>query len=94
MGAGVSTPVAKALKALASEIKGKFCAGFSVNGSLGGQNTVKALGVLLRRKGCCQYLAGPVAKAGAPLSLWKGPAVMEKDLALYREFGAQLAKNI
>jgi len=94
MGAGVSAPIAAALKQLTTEINGKPCAGFSVNGSVGGLNTVKALGVLLKRKKCSEYLPGPVAKGGAPLSLWKGPAIKDKDLSLLKSFGAQLVQKL
>jgi flavodoxin len=93
MGAGISGPIQKALNGLSTEVKGKTCAGFSVNGGKGGLNTVRAMGAILNGKGCAKYISGPVAKAGAPLSLWKGPAVTEKDLLGYETFGIELAKN-
>lgn len=93
MGAGISGPIAKALNQLENEVQGKPCAGFSVNGNLGGKNTVAAMGAILKQKGCSVYIEGPVAKGGAPLSLWKGPDVTAEDLAKCREFGQQLVKR-
>jgi len=90
---GVSTPISDALNKITNEVKGKLCAGFSVNGGYGGQSTVRSMGERLKAKGCSEYIAGPVAKAGAPLSLWVGPAVKPEDLARYRAFGEELVKK-
>jgi hypothetical protein len=90
---GIATPVADAIKEIKTEVKGKFCAGFSVNGGYGGQSTVRAIGERLMVKGCDKYIAGPVAKAGAPLSLWIGPAVTQEDIARYKAFGEDLVRQ-
>lgn len=90
---GVATPVSNAIKSITIEVKGKFCAGFSVNAGYGGQSTVRSIGERLKEKGCAKYVAGPVAKAGAPLSLWTGPAVKSEDLVRYRAFGENLVKQ-
>jgi NAD(P)H dehydrogenase (quinone) len=93
MSHGVSTPIATAIKKITNELSGKLCAGFSVNGAVGGKNTVKALGERLRAKGCSDYLAGPICKAGAPFSLWVGPAVTSEDITCCQDFGADLVKH-
>jgi flavodoxin len=90
---GISTPVSDALKTITNEVKGKLCAGFSVNAGFGGKSTVKSMGERLKEKGCADYVEGPVAKAGATLSLWVGPAVKPEDLARYRAFGEDLVKR-
>lgn len=87
-GNGLSKPVRLALERIhEGALDGLRTAAISVNGSLGGENTVKTIGEMLIKKGCASFIHGPVAKAGAPLSLWKGPAVKPEDLARYREFG-------
>jgi flavodoxin len=90
---GVSTPVSNAIKSITVEVKDKLCAGFSVNAGYGGQSTVRSIGKRLQEKGCGKYVEGPVAKAGAPLSLWKGPAVKPEDLARYKAFGEDLVRQ-
>ncbi|HPL66840.1 MAG TPA: flavodoxin domain-containing protein [Smithellaceae bacterium] len=93
MSHGISTPIAKAIKKITTELSGKLCAGFAVNGAKGGENTVRALGERLKAKGCSEYLEGPVSKAGAPFSLWVGPAVTSEDLARCQVFGENLVKH-
>jgi len=93
MSHGISTPIAKAIKKITTELSGKLCAGFAVNGAKGGENTVRALGERLESKGCSEYLAGPVSKAGVPFSLWVGPAVTSEDLARCQVFGENLVKR-
>ena len=90
---GISTPIADAINKITNEVTGKLCAGFSVNSAFGGQSTVRAIGERLKAKGCTDYVEGPVAKAGVPLSLWIGPAVKPEDLARYRTFGEDLVKK-
>jgi flavodoxin len=93
MGAGIASPVTKALKMLGAEVEGKTCAGFSVYGGSGGKNTVASIGSVLKKKGCSLYIDGPAVKAGAPLSLWKGPAITAQALADCQTFGMELAKR-
>jgi len=90
---GVAGPIADAIKKITNEVTGKLCAGFSVNSAFGGESTVRSIGERLKAKGCADYVAGPVAKAGATLSLWVGPAVKPEDLARYRTFGEDLVKK-
>ena len=90
---GIATPIADAINKIKNEVTGKLCAGFSVNAGYGGQSTVQSLGERLKAKGCADYVAGPVAKAGVPFSLWVGSAVKPEDLARYRAFGEDLVKK-
>jgi flavodoxin len=87
---GISTPISGAIKTITTEVTDKLCAGFSVNAGFGGKSTVKSMGERLKAKGCADYVEGPVAKAGAPLSMWIGPAVKPEDLDRYRAFGKDL----
>ena len=87
---GVARPVINALERLQPDsLKGKRCGGISVHSMTGGETTVAYLGTLLSRKGCEDYRPGPAAKAGAPLSVWKGPAVGTQDEARFRAYGAE-----
>jgi flavodoxin len=90
---GIAAPIADAIKKITNEVTGKLCAGFSVNFAFGGESTVKSIGERLKAKGCADYVAGPVAKAGATLSLWVGPAVKPEDIARYRTFGEDIVKK-
>jgi flavodoxin len=90
---GISTPISDAINKITNEVTGKICAGFSVNAGYGGESTVKSIGERLKAKGCADYVAGPVAKAGVAFSVWVGPAVKPEDLARYRTFGEDLVKK-
>ena len=90
---GISTPIADAMNKITNEVKGKLCAGFSVHAGYGGESTVKSIGERLKAKGCADYVAGPVAKAGVAFSLWVGSAVKPEDLTRYRAFGEDLVKK-
>ena len=86
----VAKPVRRALDSLSPDcLKGKRCGGISVHSITGGETTVTYLGTLLSRKGCEDYRPGPAAKAGAPLSVWKGPSVGAQDEARFKAYGAQ-----
>ncbi|MBC8232120.1 flavodoxin domain-containing protein [bacterium] len=87
---GIAKPIKKALQSLEPvALQGKRCGGISVNSGTGGERTVKSIGAILTAKGCQEYLPGPVAKAGVPLSLWKGPSVSHSDEAIFRTYGTQ-----
>jgi flavodoxin len=90
---GISTPVSEAINKITNEVRGKLCAGFSVNAGYGGESTVKSIGEFLKAKGCADYVAGPVAKAGVAFSFWVGSPVKPEDLARYRAFGEDLVKK-
>ena len=86
---GVPKVVRRAIDSLPSGcLKGKRSGGISVHARKGGETTVKTLGSLLSQKGCEDYRPGPVAKAGVPFSVWKGPSVVAQDEELFTTFGA------
>jgi len=89
-GSGIAKPLATFLANLpAGSFQGKRCGAISIHSTAGGGNTLKALGEILLEKGCTDYRPGPVAKAGVPFSLWRGPAVSTQDQEHYKEYGAQ-----
>ena len=86
---GVALPVIRVLDALEPEaLAGKRCAGISVHSGVGAETTVKTLGQILTAKGCQDYASGPVARAGVPFSIWKGPSVTPEDQERLVAFGA------
>ena len=87
---GIATPVSKALESLdAGALQGKKCAAISVGSFGGAKGTVAAMGAILQQKGCAEFVPGPTAFAGVPLSVVKGPSVRAKDEDRFRAFGAQ-----
>ena len=85
----LAKPIERALKALATDaLRDKRCGGISVHSGVGGENTVQLIGEVLTQKGCTDYRPGPAARAGVPLSLWKGPSVKPEDEARFRDYGA------
>jgi len=91
--AGIAGPVKKALDELkADALNGKKCGGIAVNAGNGGEITLKNIGAILTDKGGKEYMPGPIATAGIPLSLWKGPSVSAKDLELYKAYGAEFVR--
>ena len=87
---GVALPILRALNALAPGVlKGKRCGGISVHSGLGAETTVRTIGDILREKGCEDYRSGHVARAGVPLSVWKGPSVRPEDEELFAAYGAE-----
>lgn len=92
-GSGIAKPIAQALHKLSSQaLSGKRCGGIAVNAAAGAQTTVKSIGEILRQKGCTDYRPGPIAAAGAPMSLWKGPAVKPADEESFKNFGSEFVK--
>ena len=86
---GIALPMYRALKDLPeTAASGKRCGGISVHAGMGGETTVATIGKVLAQKGCTDYLPGPAARAGSPLSLWTGPEVSPEDLARFRAYGA------
>jgi multimeric flavodoxin WrbA len=87
--AGVAAPITRALDSLApGALQGKRCSGISVHSGMGAETTVRTIGQILAQKGGADYRPGPVARAGVPLSLWKGPSVSAEDSERFRAFGA------
>jgi flavodoxin len=74
------------------ELKGKTAAGFSAYAGMRGKNTVKIMRKQLKKKGA-KVKPGVAVKAGAPLSLWKGPDASEQDVARLIELGRTLGRK-
>jgi NAD(P)H dehydrogenase (quinone) len=90
---GISKPVKKMLDTLEPGIlKGKKCGIITVQSIAGGESTLRSIGEILIEKGCDGYKAGPVATAGVPLSLWKGPSVKTEDQEIFRKFGSEFVQ--
>ena len=82
-------PMERALTALSADaLQGVRCGGISVHSGIGGENTIRRLGEILAQKGNTDYRPGPAARAGAPLSLWKGPSVKPEDETRFEAYGA------
>lgn len=73
-------------------LKGKAAASFSSYAGFRGKATVRRLSRLLRKRKA-KVVRGVAVKAGAPLSLWKGPDIREKDILRLEELGRKLAKK-
>ena len=87
---GIAAPLQAALERLdAGALQGKKCAAISVGSFGGAKGTVAAMGAILQQKGCAEFIPGPTARAGVPLSVVKGPSVSAKDEDVFRAFGAQ-----
>ena len=86
---GVARPVMPALNSLPPDcLKDKRCGAISVHCAMGGETTIKTLGSILSQKGCCDFSPGPSAKAGTPVSLWKGAPVTAADKERFASYGA------
>jgi hypothetical protein len=85
----LAQPIDRALTALATDdLRGKRCGGISVHSGIGGENTVQHIGEILTKSGCTEFQPGPAARAGVPLSVWKGPSVSPPDEARFSAYGA------
>ena len=73
-------------------LKGKAATAFSPYAGFRGKATVRRLSRLLRKRKA-KVVRGVAVKAGAPLSLWKGPDIREKDILRLEELGRKLAKK-
>ena len=89
-GSGIAVPLTQVVTPLSDDcLKTMRCGGISVHSFTGGGHTVKALGKLLSQKGCSDFRPGPAAKAGVPLSPWKGQSVQSKDEERFEAYGAE-----
>lgn len=75
----------------AGRLKGKVSGAFAVNAAYGGNKLVAAMEAKLEGLGAKVVRGGPVVKAGAPLSLWKGPDASQADVRTCEEFGGRVA---
>ena len=84
----LAKPIDRALTALATDaLREMRCGGISVHSGTGGENTIQRIGEMLTQKGCTDYRPGPAARAGVPLSIWKGPSVSPQDEARFKVYG-------
>ncbi len=74
-------------------LKGKAATVFTAYAGFRGRATLRRLRRLLKRRGAKVVLRGVAVKAGAPLSLWKGPQASPEDVARLEELGRKLAKR-
>lgn len=75
-------------------LEGKVCAAFTVHAAMGGGSVVSGTEKMLADRGGKVISGGPVIKAGAPLSLWKGPNASQADVQKCEEFGKRAARQI
>jgi flavodoxin len=74
-------------------LKGKTATVFTSYAAMNGKSTLRHTRKLLKHKKAKVPLKGVAVKAGAPLSLWKGPAASEEDVGRLEEMGRLLAKK-
>lgn len=74
-------------------LKGKKATVFSAYAGFRGKATLRRLRRLLRRRGAKVVLRGVAVKAGAPLSLWKGPQASPEDVERLEQLGRDLARK-
>jgi len=74
-------------------LKGKAATVFTAYAGFRGRATLRRLRRSLRRRGAKVVLRGVAVKAGAPLSLWKGPQASPEDVARLEELGRDLARK-
>jgi flavorubredoxin len=92
-GARPARVVKKFLRGLDKKaLKGKTATTFSSYSGFRGKATLRRMKKLLKRRKA-KVLRGVAFKAGAPLSLWKGPEASEEDVARLEELGKKLAKK-
>ena len=89
----LAKPIDGALAALdTGDLREKRCGGISVHSGVGAENTVQRIGEIVVQNGCTDFRPGPVARAGVPLSIWKGPSVSPQDEARFKDYGAAFVK--
>jgi flavodoxin len=78
----------------AGGLSGKVAGAFAVNAAYGGDRLVSAIESRLEGMGAKVVKGGPVVKAGAPLSLWKGPKAGPGDVKKCEDYGKRLARAV
>jgi flavodoxin len=74
-----------------NSLKGKCVSSFTCMSMMGGDRTLKSLEEMLREKGVKKIIPGVVIRAGAPLSLVKGPNASPEDVKKCKALGESLA---
>jgi flavodoxin len=72
-------------------LKGKRISAFVCMSMVGGDRALKRLEQMLREKGAENFTPGLVIRAGAPLSLVKGPDASPEDVKKCKALGESLA---
>jgi flavorubredoxin len=86
--------VKKFLKRLPRKaLKGKQASVFSAYAGMRGKATLRRMRKLLKKKKAKVKPRGVAVKAGAPLSLWKGPDPTGKSIERLEDLGRKLAKK-
>lgn len=84
-------PVQKALDSLSPmALENRVAGAFTVHAGMGGEKVVTVMERQLAGLGAKVVTGGPVQKAGAPLSLWKGPDAKQPDVDEAVAFGRRL----
>ena len=92
---GVAGVVRRTLSALpAGCLEGKAAAAFSINCCVGGGQTVRTLRSKLEALGARVPVPGTVVRAGAFLSLYRGPEIKPQDAERLKGFGAAVAAAV
>lgn len=85
-------PVERFMNALSpGGLEGKTAGAFTAYAGYGGEKLIGAVESSLEGLGATVAKGGPAVKAGAPLSLWKGPDAKPDDVKKCEEFGRRLA---
>jgi flavodoxin len=74
-------------------LAGKTVGAFAVNASWGAKTLVGNMEKALAGLGGKVVAGGPAVKAGAPLSMWKGPDAKPDDVAACEAFGKKVAQS-
>ncbi|MDD5224791.1 MAG: flavodoxin domain-containing protein [bacterium] len=92
---GIARPLERFLKSIPPGLlRDKKAAAFSVHAGLGAKNTVASLEKLLKRTGAVLVSSpGPAVRAGAPLSLWRGPDYSPGDRDKLQRFGSEITRK-
>ena len=90
---GIAGPIEKFLKSIPKDtLKGKIAGAFSVHCSMGGEKTVSSIEKLLQSSGADVAIPGPTVKAGAFMSLYRGPDYSPSDKEKLQKFGKTITK--
>ena len=87
-----AAPVSEFIESLKSgDLEGKTTGAFTAFAGYGGERLVAALEGCLLGLGGKVVAPGPAVKAGAPLSLYKGPDASKDDVEKCEDFGKRVA---
>jgi flavodoxin len=85
---GIAGPIEQFLQSIPRDfLKGKKAGAFSVHSSFGGEKTVSSIEKRLQIAGADVVMPGPAVKAGAFMSLYRGPDYSRLDREKLQRFG-------